>query len=90
LCLFVGLAVILDLRLLGVTLRRTPVSEVVSQLVPWENYVSVINPSERREIRRIETANGPGMMLFRPDGKYAFVPSSLTPELDVIDRQPTR
>jgi hypothetical protein len=35
LCLFVGLAVMLDLRLLGVTLRRTPVSEVVSQLVPW-------------------------------------------------------
>src|SRR5262249_38043630 len=35
LCLFVGLAAMLDLRLLGVTMRRTPVSEVVSQLLPW-------------------------------------------------------
>ena len=25
------------------------------------------------------------MVLFRPDGKYAFVPSSFTPEMDVID-----
>ena len=25
------------------------------------------------------------MVLFRPDGRYAFVPSSFTPELDVVD-----
>src|SRR5262249_13883507 len=49
------------------------------------NYVSVIDPDARREVRRIETANGPGMVMFRPDGRYAFVPSSFTPELDVID-----
>ena len=36
-------------------------------------------------MRRIETANGPGMVLFRPDGKFAFVPSSFTPEMDVIE-----
>ena len=35
LCLFVGTAVILDLRLLGFTLRRVPVSEVFDQLLPW-------------------------------------------------------
>jgi hypothetical protein len=35
LCLFLGLAVMLDLRLLGVSFRRTAVSEVVRQLVPW-------------------------------------------------------
>ena len=35
LCIFVGLAVMLDLRLLGVTLRRVPVSEVVHRLLPW-------------------------------------------------------
>src|SRR5215469_18954259 len=35
LCLFLGMAVMLDLRLLGVTMRRTPVSEVVGQLLPW-------------------------------------------------------
>jgi hypothetical protein len=35
LCLFVGTAVILDLRLLGVTLRTVPVSEVAERLLPW-------------------------------------------------------
>jgi YVTN family beta-propeller protein len=53
--------------------------------VRGENYVSVIDPIHQKEIRRIETANGPGMVLFRPDGKYAFVPSSFTPEMDVVD-----
>jgi len=53
--------------------------------VRGENYVSVIDPARKKEVRRIETANGPGMVLFRPDGKFAFVPSSFTPEMDVID-----
>jgi YVTN family beta-propeller protein len=53
--------------------------------VRGENYISVIDPVELRETRRIETANGPAMVLFRPDGKLAFVPSSFTPEMDVID-----
>jgi hypothetical protein len=35
LCLFLGLTVMLDLRLLGVTMVRTPASEVVARLVPW-------------------------------------------------------
>ena len=35
LCLFVGMSVMLDLRLLGVALRRVPVSEVTDRLVPW-------------------------------------------------------
>ena len=35
LCLFVGTAVMLDLRLLGVTLRRVPVQEFVGRLLPW-------------------------------------------------------
>ena len=35
LCLFLGMAVMLDLRLLGVTMRRAPVSEVVGRLLPW-------------------------------------------------------
>ena len=34
-CLFLGMAVILDLRLLGMTLRRVPVSEVAGRLLPW-------------------------------------------------------
>ncbi len=35
LCLFLGTAVMLDLRLLGATMRRVPVSEVERRLLPW-------------------------------------------------------
>jgi YVTN family beta-propeller protein len=53
--------------------------------VRGENYVSVIDPQKMKEIRRIELANGPGMTMFGPDGKYAFVCSSFTPELAVVE-----
>ncbi|MDQ1470396.1 MAG: hypothetical protein QOJ99_1876 [Bryobacterales bacterium] len=35
LCLFLGLAVMLDLRLLGLTMRRVAVSRVAGRLLPW-------------------------------------------------------
>ena len=35
LTMFVGLAVILDLRLLGLALRRLPVTDIVARLLPW-------------------------------------------------------
>jgi hypothetical protein len=35
LCLFLGTAVMLDLRLLGLTMRRVPLSDVTRQLLPW-------------------------------------------------------
>ena len=35
LCVFVGMASILDLRLLGWTLRGVPVSELTDRLMPW-------------------------------------------------------
>src|SRR5260370_21743321 len=35
LCLFLGLAVMLDLRLLGVSMRSPSVSEFVGRLLPW-------------------------------------------------------
>lgn len=34
-CLFLGMAVMLDLRLLSVTMRRVPVSQVAGRLLPW-------------------------------------------------------
>ena len=37
-----------------------------------------------KEIRRIELANGPGMTVFGPDGRYGFVCSSFNPELAVV------
>jgi YVTN family beta-propeller protein len=63
----------------------TPDGRELWVAVRGENYISVIDPVKLRETRRIETANGPAMMLFRPDGKLAFVPASFTPEMDVID-----
>ena len=36
LTVFVGLALMLDLRLLGLAMRRVPVSEVIARLLPWE------------------------------------------------------
>jgi len=35
LCLFLGFAVILDLRLVGIALQRTRVSEISQRLMPW-------------------------------------------------------
>ena len=35
LCVLVGTAVMLDLRLLGLTLRRVPASEVMARILPW-------------------------------------------------------
>jgi YVTN family beta-propeller protein len=49
------------------------------------DYVSVIDPVAMKEIRRIQTVNGPGMTMFGPDGKYGFVCASFTPELDVVE-----
>ena len=35
LCVFLGMAIMVDLRLLGLTLRHVPVSEVKRRLGPW-------------------------------------------------------
>src|SRR5271167_4820259 len=53
--------------------------------VRGEDYISVIDPVQMTEIRRIPLANGPGMTIFGTDGRYAFVCSSFTAELAVID-----
>ncbi|MBA3961208.1 MAG: DUF305 domain-containing protein [Chthoniobacterales bacterium] len=63
----------------------TPNGKELWAMVRDEDYVSVIDPVKMKETRRIKTANGPGMVLFSPDGKYGFVPSSFTSELDVVD-----
>ncbi len=42
LCLFLGMAVLTDLRLLGVALRDVPVSEVFKRVLPWTTVGAVI------------------------------------------------
>jgi len=63
----------------------TPDGKELWVTVRGENYVSVIDPAAMRETRRIVMANGPGMTMFGPDGKYAFVCSSFVAELTVLD-----
>jgi YVTN family beta-propeller protein len=54
-------------------------------VVRGENYISVIDPATFNEVRRIETRPGPGMVLFHPNGKLAFVVSSFSPVAEVVD-----
>ncbi|HKA18479.1 MAG TPA: YncE family protein [Blastocatellia bacterium] len=63
----------------------TPTGRELWVTVRGENYISVIDPERMKETRRIQLANGPGMTMFGPDSKYAFVCSSFTPELAVIE-----
>lgn len=35
LCLFVGMSVLLDLRLLGLALRQVPLTDITKRLMPW-------------------------------------------------------
>lgn len=50
-----------------------------------EDYISVIDPEQLREIDRIPTVDGVSMVAFRPDGQVAFVDSSRVAEVDAID-----
>ncbi|MEO8408717.1 MAG: hypothetical protein ABI476_09830, partial [Oxalobacteraceae bacterium] len=54
-------------------------------VVRGENYISVIDPNTFRETRRIETTASPGMVLFHPNGKQAFVVSSFNPVVEIVD-----
>ena len=42
LCVFVGFAVFLDLRLLGFTLRGVPVSQITKRILPWTKIAFVL------------------------------------------------
>ena len=63
----------------------TPNGSELWVTVRGEDYVAVIDPGQLKETHRIALANGPGMTMFGPDGHYAFVCSSFTPELTVVD-----
>ena len=63
----------------------TPDGRELWVTVRGEDYVSVIDPVQMKETRRLAMANGPGMTMFGPDDHYAFVCSSFTPELTIVD-----
>ncbi|MHC2282298.1 YVTN family beta-propeller protein [Bradyrhizobium diazoefficiens] len=62
----------------------TPDGKEVWVTVRGENYISVVDPQSFEEKRRITTPSGPGMQMFSPDGKYAYICSSFNPETDVV------
>jgi DNA-binding beta-propeller fold protein YncE len=63
---------------------RTQDGKQVWVTVRGENYVDVLNGHTYQEERRIITPPGPGMTIFSPNGKYAYVCSSFNPVTDVI------
>ena len=52
--------------------------------VRGEDYIAVLDGSTFVERTRITVPAGPGMQIFSPDGKYAYVCSSFNPETVVI------
>ena len=62
----------------------TPDGSEVWVVVRGENYVAVLDGTTYQERTRIVVANGPGMTIFSPDGKYGYVCSSFTPETAVV------
>ena len=53
--------------------------------VRGEGYVAVIDVATLKETMQIQTTDGAAMVIFRPDGAVAFVNSSRTAELTVVD-----
>src|SRR5499427_627079 len=58
----------------------TPDGKEVWVSVRGENYIAVLDAKHYGEIVRIPVANGPGMVIFSPDGRYGYVCSSFTPQ----------
>lgn len=63
----------------------TPDCREIWVAVRGENYVSVIDVARLQEVDRIPTSDGASKVVFRADGKVAFVDSTRTPELVVVD-----
>ena len=55
--------------------------------VRGEDYVAVLDGTTYAEKLRIKVPNGPGMTIFSPDGRYAYVCSSFNPETVVISTE---
>lgn len=63
----------------------TPDSKQLWVSVRGEAYISVIDVNKMEEIKRVNVADGPGMVSFTNDGGLAYICSSFTPELDIVN-----
>lgn len=62
----------------------TPNGSEVWVSVRGEDYIAVLDGKTYAEKDRIKVPNGPGMVIFAPDGKLAYVASSFSPETVVV------
>ena len=62
----------------------TPDGTEIWITVRGEDYIQVLDATSYAEKTVIKVAPGPGMQIFSPDGKYAYVCSSFTPQTTVI------
>jgi YVTN family beta-propeller protein len=62
----------------------TPNGREVWVSVRGEDYIAVLDGKTFMEKSRIKVPNGPGMVIFSPDGNLGYVVSSFTPETVVI------
>jgi YVTN family beta-propeller protein len=58
--------------------------------VRGEDYIAVLDAKSYNEIARIRVPNGPGMVIFSPDGRYGYVCSSFTPQTVIFDTRTRR
>jgi YVTN family beta-propeller protein len=63
----------------------TPDGHEVWVSVRGEDYIAVLDAKHYGEIVRIPVPNGPGMVIFSPDGRYGYVCSSFTPQTLVFE-----
>ncbi|MGL6269753.1 MAG: beta-propeller fold lactonase family protein, partial [Chitinophagaceae bacterium] len=63
----------------------TPDGKQVWVTVRGESHISVIDAEKMVEIKQVSVSDGPGMVSFSKDGKLAFICSSFSPTLDVVN-----
>src|SRR6201981_872521 len=63
----------------------TPDDREVWVTVRGEDFVQVIDGKTYENKDQIFVGDGPGMTIFRPDGKYGYVCSSFVPEITVVN-----
>jgi YVTN family beta-propeller protein len=63
----------------------TPDGNEVWVAIRGESHIAVLDGHTYQQKTRIEVPEGPGMLVFSPDGRYAYVCSSFTPLTVVLD-----
>ena len=65
LSVFVGTALMIDLRLLGVTMMRVPASQVIGRLVPWTAAGLILMTTQVRSCSMRHLSSGTENVFFR-------------------------